>query len=155
MDKTIQVEQDVVALRGPRPSVPPPYQIKALFWDKLAAVGGGWLWQQVSDKTSDTRWIAAALAKGTALISTDGSYSQKRAPHVCGKCWALLACKAAQRVITGLFRKFSYDVSSYQGELLGIVAAHTLILHTAQYYHPTPSITTLAFCPIDPLSLPL
>jgi hypothetical protein len=109
---TTQVEQDVIALRGPRLSVPPPYQVKALFWDKLAAAGGGWLWQQVSDKTSDTRWIAVALAKGTALVSTDGSYSPKQAPHVCGMCWAL-ACRAAQRVITGLFHEFSCDASSY------------------------------------------
>jgi hypothetical protein len=109
---TTQVEQDVVALQGPRPSVPSPYQVKALFWDKLAAAGGGWLWQQVSDKTLDTRWIAAALAKGTALISTDGSYSRKQAPHVCGTGWAL-AFRAAQRVITGSFPKFSCDASSY------------------------------------------
>ncbi len=88
------------------------------------------MWQQVSDKTSDTRWIAAALAKGTALISTDGSYSRKQAPHVCGMGWAL-ACRAVQRVITGLFHKFSCNDSSYRRELLGIVAAHTLILHTA------------------------
>jgi hypothetical protein len=67
---TSQVEQDVIALRGPRPSVPPPYQVKAFFWDKLAAAGGGWLWQQVSDKTLDTRWIAAALAKGTVRLQS-------------------------------------------------------------------------------------
>jgi hypothetical protein len=86
------------------------------------------------DKTSDTKWIATALTKGTVLISTNGLYSWKRAPHVCKTGWAL-ACRVAQRVITGSFHKFSCNASSYWGELLGIVAAHKLILHTAQYYH--------------------
>ncbi len=92
------------------------------------------MWQHILNKTLDTKWIAAALTKGTALISTDGSYSRTRAPHVCGAGWAL-ACRVAQQVITGLFHKFSCNASSYWGELLGIVASHMLILHTAQYYH--------------------
>jgi hypothetical protein len=89
-----QVKKDVIALQDPGPAAPPPLYGWSPFWEQLAEIGGGWMWQQVSDKTLDTKWIATALTKGTALISTDGSYSWKRAPHVCGTGWAL-ACRVA------------------------------------------------------------
>jgi hypothetical protein len=126
-----QVEKDIIVLRGPGPAAPPPFYGWSLFWEQLVETGGGWMWQHVSDTTWNTKWIAITLTKGTALISTNGSYSWKRAPHVCRTGWAL-ACRVAQQVITGSFHEFSCD---HRGELLGIVAAHTLILHTTHYYH--------------------
>jgi hypothetical protein len=94
------------------------------------------MWTHACNKGPDTKWLAAALKMGTAVILSYRFYSKKRGPHVCGTGWAI-ACSRAKRVMKGSFYKFSQNASSYQGELLGLVAAHTLVLYTARHYHLT------------------
>jgi hypothetical protein len=92
------------------------------------------MWIHVRTKSLDIKWLAGALETGMAIILSDRSYSKKKEPHVCCTGWAI-ACSRARRVVKGSFYKFFWDPSSHQGELAGLVAAHTLVLHTAQHLH--------------------
>ncbi len=103
-------------------------------WDTLHAGGGHWMWDYVLDKESDPLGLKEALEQGTAILATDGSYSQTRGPHVSGAGW-VIACRKTRRMLKGLFYENSGDASPYRGELLGLVALHTIILQICKYYH--------------------
>ncbi len=49
----------------------------------------------------------------------------------------MIACRKSGKMIKGSFYEFSSNASSYRGELLGLVAIHTLILHVCRFYQPT------------------
>jgi ribonuclease HI len=49
----------------------------------------------------------------------------------------MIACQKSGKMIKGSFYEFSSNASSYRGELLGLVAIHTLILHVCRFYQPT------------------
>jgi hypothetical protein len=91
------------------------------------------MWDYMHDKAEDTGWLATALEEGTAILSTDGSYSRTRAPGLCSAS-RIIACRKGLGLIKGLFYEYSSDKGSYRGELPGLVALHTLVLHTSKYY---------------------
>ena len=82
-----------------------------------------------------TSWLPLALESGTVVSATDGSYDRKKRPDVSGAGW-VIACRRSGRVLKGSFFKFSSNASSYRGELLDLVAIHTLVLHTCRFYQP-------------------
>jgi hypothetical protein len=90
------------------------------------------MWTHVSDKGRDTKWLAKELEAGTTVILFNGLYSRKKGPHICRVGWVIACCKA-RHVVKGSFYEFLRDASSYRGELLGLVATHNLILHTARH----------------------
>ncbi len=65
---------------------------------------------------------------------TDGSYDRHKAKSCSGAGW-ILACRSSKKPLRGSFYKVSLAAGSYSGELLGLVAIHTLILAAAEYYH--------------------
>ncbi len=85
------------------------------------------MWDYVSNRLTDTSWMMTALEQGTANLATDGSYSRKRGPKVCGAGW-VFACRKSRKILCGSFYKFSSSASAYCGKLLGLVALHTLVL---------------------------
>jgi hypothetical protein len=107
-----------------------------MFWDSLISGGGEWMWDNISDRTTKPLWLKTALEEGTSIFATNGSYSQTRGPDICGAGWEI-ACQKSHKILNGSFYEFSSDVSAYRGELLGLVALHTLILRVCQYYHLT------------------
>jgi hypothetical protein len=129
-----KVEEDVVVVKGDGPCLPGLKSTLLSFWDTLHAGGGHWMWDYVSDKESDPLWLKEALKQGMAILATDGSYSQTRGTHVSGAGW-VIACQKMQRMLKGSFYKNSGDASPYRGELLGLVALHTIILQICKYYH--------------------
>ena len=100
----------------------------------LMCRGGTWMWDYVSDRSNNTGWLMTALQQGSAVLATDGSYSRIRGPTVCGAGW-VFACQRSQRILCGSFYEFSTNASAYRGELLGLVALHTLVLHICKHYH--------------------
>jgi hypothetical protein len=102
------------------------------------------MWMYVHTKSLDMKWLADALETGTAIILSDRSYLKKKGSHVCGTGW-VIACSRARRVVNGSFYKISWDASSYQGELLGLVTAHTLVLHTARHFY-LPAVKGTIIC---------
>jgi hypothetical protein len=103
------------------------------FWEFLKSWGGEWMWEHIEDPYEDTAWMAEALTNGTAVLVTDGSYDRKLAPRVSGAGWTF-CCRRTQRIVRGSFYEVSPSASAYRGELLGLVALHTLSLALTSYY---------------------
>jgi ribonuclease HI len=129
-----KVEEDVVVVKGDGPCLPRLQPIRLLFWEAMQAGGGHWMWDYVSDKESDPLWLKEALKQGSAILATDGSYSRTKGPHVSGAGW-VIACRKTHRLLKGSFYENSRDASPYRGELLGLVALHTIILQICKYYN--------------------
>jgi hypothetical protein len=92
------------------------------------------MWDYVSDKESDPLWLKEALEQSLAILATDGSYSRTKGPHVSGAGW-FIAYRKTHRLLKGSFYENSRDASLYRGELLGLVALHTIILQICKYYN--------------------
>jgi hypothetical protein len=56
---------------------------------------GKWMWDYVSDGSFELHWLKTALEQGTAVLTTDGSYSQSRGPDVSGATPARLLLVAS------------------------------------------------------------
>ncbi len=98
--------------------------------------GSKWMWDYVSDRSSKLHRLMTALEQGTAVLVMDGSYSWSRGPNVNGTSWVIACCKC-QKMLSECFYEVSSNISPYRGELLGLVALHTLILQVCQYYQLT------------------
>jgi hypothetical protein len=96
--------------------------------------GGVWMWDYIFDRLSNPSWMKKALEQGKVILATDGSYSRMRGPNVCGAGW-VIACHKSRKILSGSFYKFSSSANAYQGEMLGLVALHTLVLQVCRYYH--------------------
>ena len=90
------------------------------------------MWEDVVGDNEDLSWLVEALRNGTAVLVTDGSFDRKRAPLVSGAGW-VITCRTAQKFLRGSFYKTSVSASAYRGELLGLVALHTLALALSQF----------------------
>jgi hypothetical protein len=92
------------------------------------------MWQYVKEGEVDVGWIRDALVNGTLIGVTDGSYDRIKAQMVSRAGW-VLTCMASHRTLQGSFYEISPKAgSSYRGELLRLVAIHTLILMIAKFY---------------------
>jgi hypothetical protein len=77
--------------------------------------------------------ISTALADGSFIGVTDGSYDRDRASLVSGTGW-VICCTKSRKLPGGPFFKISPKAGSYRGELLGLVALPTLIATVAQFF---------------------
>ena len=91
------------------------------------------MWEVINGQSDNLSWLAKALCQGTSIWTTDGSYDCKRAPRVSGAGW-IVCDKATRKVLRGNFYKISRSASSYRGELLGLLALHTLALAVVEFY---------------------
>ena len=82
----------------------------------------------------DTTWLAQALAAGTLVCVTDGSYDRRKAKDLSGAGYVIY-CTASGKKITGSLVERSEDASSYRGELLGMLAIHLLLHAVKTFYH--------------------
>jgi hypothetical protein len=139
-----KVESDVIKLRGGGATLPHLQQKTQTFWEGLYQGGGIWMWDYMSDVTSEPSWLPLAIERGTVVLATDGSYDRKRGPNVSGAGW-VIACQRLGNILKGSFFKFSSNASSYRGELLGLVAIHTLVLCACWFYQPT-TVTGKVIC---------
>jgi hypothetical protein len=128
-----KMESDVVKIKKGGGNLPRLRQETRKFWDLLYEEGGKWMWDYVSDRISEPSWIPRALKQGTVILATDRSYNRKRGPNISGAGW-VIACQKSGKMIKGSFYEFSSNARSYRGELLGLVAIHTLILHVCRFY---------------------
>ena len=104
------------------------------FWAFLRSWGGEWMWNSIEDENQDLTWLVDALRNNTALLVTDGSYDRKKAPHTSGAGW-IICCTRAHNMLRGSFYETSPSASAYRGELLGLVALHTLALALTKFYN--------------------
>jgi hypothetical protein len=128
------ITNDVVSVKGEGPSLPLLRTIRHTFWESLMSRGGVWMWDYIANRLSNPSWMKRALEQGMAILATDGSYSGMCGPHVCGAGW-VIACRKSRKILSGSFYKFSSSANAYRGEMLGLVALHTLVLQVCRYYH--------------------
>ncbi len=107
--------------------------VHEMFWQSLARGGGSWMWDYIPNKDIEPLWIVNALLNGTAILSTDGSFHRNKAPQV-SRVGLIITCQWTGRMLQGSFYELSIDASAYQGELLGLVALHTLLHRIVTYY---------------------
>ena len=87
-------------------------------------MGGKWMWEHIVKGDINVDWIRDALANGTFLAVTDGSYDRATAPTVSG-LGLIIVCTACQCTLQGSFIEISRSAGSYRGKLLGLAAIHT------------------------------
>ena len=73
------------------------------------------------------------MQEGTTIWVTDGSYNKKVAPDVSGAGW-LVYCTKRDKKLFGSFYKRSPQAGLYRGELLGLLAVHTVILAMEDHF---------------------
>ncbi len=103
------------------------------FWEYLRSLGGDWMWENIHEGGIDVEWIKEAITEGSFLGVTDGSYDTERTKTVSGSGW-VICCTKTRRLLRGSFFKILPKAGSYRGELLGLVALHTIVTAVAKFY---------------------
>jgi len=96
-------------------------------------MGGEWMWEHIVEGDIEVGWVWDALANGTFLAVTNGSYDREKAPMVSGSGW-IIVCTDCHRTLRGSFFEVSHSAGSYRGKLLGLVAIHTFAIAIARYF---------------------
>jgi hypothetical protein len=81
-----------------------------------------------------TEWIRHSINDGSLVAVTDGSYIRKLYPNLCSAA-KVLECSKQGRIV-GSFSKRMDVANAYQGELLGLMVIH-LILLSVNKINPT------------------
>ena len=122
-----------VRLRGTGPSLVEGLSQPDSFLRFLKTWGGTWMWSNICNEGKDLRWVVEAVANGTAIWVTDGSYNREVAPHVSGAGW-LVYCTRCGKKLFGYFSERSPHAGSYRAELLGLLAIHIFLAALEQFY---------------------
>jgi hypothetical protein len=96
------------------------------FIDVLKGWGHTWLWDDLKI-TGGTAWIAKAIDEGTLLAVADGLYIREHHPELCAAAF-ILECTRHRGMLVGSFLEASKAANAFQGELLGLMAIHLLLL---------------------------
>ena len=105
---------------APRPQEP------SSFLEVLESWGNMWLWDELTVH-GNVQWIEHATKEGTLLAVTDGSYIQELYPNLCSAAF-VLECRNGQGRAYGSLLEALYVANAYQGELLGLMATHLILL---------------------------
>jgi hypothetical protein len=82
-----------------------------------------------------TEWTHHSIRDGSLVAVTDGSYIRKLYPNLCSAAF-VLECAKGRGWIVGSFSERLDMANAYQGELLGLMAIHLLLL-SMNKIHPT------------------
>jgi hypothetical protein len=115
---------------------PPLAQVRSpavSLWSFLRLLGGEWIWEEVKEGDTDVDWIRDALTNGTFVGVTDGSYNREKPKKVCRSGW-IMVCTTSRCTLRGSFFEISTKAGLYRGEMLGLVALHTIVTAVAQFF---------------------
>jgi hypothetical protein len=91
------------------------------------------MWDNIVEGHTKVEWIKTALETNTFIGVTNRSYNRERANTVSGSGW-LICCTRSKRILHGSFYEISSKAGLYRGELLGLVALHTMFTSIASFY---------------------
>jgi hypothetical protein len=100
--------------------------LPTMFLDVLWGWGHTWLWNETK-VVGGTDWLSQAIAGKMLIAVTDGSYIWEHYPEICFAAF-ILKCKHSGGQITGAFPEALIEANAFQGELLGLMAVHLLLL---------------------------
>ncbi len=83
--------------------------------------------------SGETEWLHHSISNGSLVAMTDGSYTQKLYPNLCSVAF-ILECNKGRGWIVGSFSERLAVANAYQGELLGLMAIHFLLLSVNKIY---------------------
>ena len=106
------------------------------FFAFLKTWKGAWMWNNIVNEGVDLCWVVDALKNGTAIWVTDGSFNRPIAPLVSGAGW-IMYCTTTKQKLYGSFFERSPKAGSYRGELLGLLAIHTLVAAIESFFKIT------------------
>jgi hypothetical protein len=112
-----------VSLHTPRP---PIKLARSNFWEAIQGWGNMWLWDNLVI-SGDISWIDESIADNSCVAVTDGSYMKEVYPNLNSAAF-VFECSKGRGILMGTFIEGTTNASSYQGEILGLMAIH-LILH--------------------------
>jgi hypothetical protein len=72
-------------------------------------------------------WVEHAILEGPLVAVTDGSYIGEQYPNLCSAAF-ILECSKGRGRVYGLFSEALLVANAYQGELLGLMAIHLILL---------------------------
>jgi hypothetical protein len=96
------------------------------FINVLKGWGHMWIWKNLK-VTGGMDWLAQAIAEGTLVAVTNGSYIQEHHPDLCLAAF-VQECTQKRGRMVGSFPKASKAAKAFQGELLDLMAVHLLLL---------------------------
>jgi hypothetical protein len=89
------------------------------FWSFVRSFGGEWLWEHVFTPLGIDA-LVDAIAGGSAVLVTDGSYSRKTRSDIDGAGW-MIYCRARKKVVFKCsFYEWCHEAGSYRGELFAL-----------------------------------
>ncbi len=98
----------------------------ANFLDVLRGWGQTWIWDNLK-VTGGTDWVTQSISENSLVAVTDGSYIKEHYPDLCSAAF-VLECTQGHGHAIGAFPEASAAANAYQGELLGLMAVHLLLL---------------------------
>jgi hypothetical protein len=72
-------------------------------------------------------WLSNAIRNNTLVAVTDGLYMKELYPNM-NSCAFIFECSGGGGRMTGAFPEQTIAACSYQGELLGLLAIHLILL---------------------------
>ncbi len=130
VQRTIDDDQWRLLSTAPTASLP---QAPCTYIEVLESWGNTWLWDDLT-VSGGINWIGQAIANRTLVAVTDGSYIRELYPNLCSAAF-VLECSTGLGRVYGLFSERLLVANAYQGELLGLMAVH-LILLSVNKIHP-------------------
>jgi hypothetical protein len=73
------------------------------------------------------KWLEHAIAEGMLVVVTDGSYIRELYPNHCSRAF-VMECSSGLGGVCGSFLETLLVANPYQGELLGLMAIHLILL---------------------------
>jgi hypothetical protein len=88
------------------------------FWEYVKSWGVAWLWDTIRTPHGLDA-VVNAIASGSAIMVTDGSYCRNIRSEIDGAGW-LIYCRQRKRIVLkGSTYEYCSMAGSYRGELLG------------------------------------
>ena len=128
-----------IALVSQEPELMDSTPQKETLFEFLKTWGVEWMWTNISNEGPGLSWTIKAMMNGNTVWVTDGSYMKEISPTISGARWILLCTQSGFR-LCGSFAESTSSAGSYRGELLGILAIHTLCAALEAYYYLTAAI---------------
>ena len=96
------------------------------FWDVMLDWGYDWLWADLK-VVGPTDWLTGAIATGSCIGVTDGSYMWELRKDICSAAFFFESADRTCKLV-GSFSEQSAVANTYRGELLGLMALHLILL---------------------------
>lgn len=91
------------------------------------------MWDHV-ERPSGLDAVIDAIASGTAVFVTDGSYNWGIQRDIDGAGWLVFCTSGRRIVLRGSFSERNTKAGSYRAELLGLLAIHTFLLAAEAFF---------------------